>query len=73
MSSAFIEIRIASSSGHICVCGKTIAKGDEYKREAIPPWAFKYRNKEGCLINTGDGFWIVLNRCYNCMPNQGGY
>jgi hypothetical protein len=72
VAAAFIEIRKASHSGHICVCGNAIGRGDQYKREAVPPWAFRYRDREGNIVDDGDGFWIVLNRCYNCMGGQGG-
>jgi hypothetical protein len=72
VTAAFIEIREASHGDHICVCGTSIGRGDQYKREALPPWSFRYYNNEGDLIDTGDGLWIVIKRCYNCMGNQGG-
>jgi len=72
MGTDFTEIRQAAHGGHICVCGTGIGRGDQYKREATPPWAFKYRDEEGNMVDVGEGLWIVLKRCYDCMGDQGG-
>lgn len=49
----FIEIRIANTF-HTCTqCHAEIGRGDEYKREAVPPWEM-------------GGFWLVIKRCYHC-------
>lgn len=72
MSAVFVEVREAAHSNHVCVCGNNIGHGDQYKREAIPPWAFHARDEEGTLIDYGEGVWIVMKRCYNCMGDQGG-
>ena len=66
-ATAFIEIREAAHCDHVCVCGTPIGLGDNYKREAVPPWAFKYRDQEGNLVDEGEGLWIVIKICYNCM------
>lgn len=54
-ASAFIEVRTASCE-HQCICGEVIGRGDQYKREAIPPWA-----------GYTDGTWLVIRKCYYCM------
>lgn len=64
---AFVEVRSAAHDDHICVCGAIIGLGDYYKREAIPPWAFRYRDEEENLIDEGDGIWVIIKRCWDCM------
>ena len=69
---AFVEIREAAHQDHICVSGHSIGRGDQYKREAIPPWAFRYRDEEGSLVDEGEGFWIIIKRCWECIGGNGG-
>lgn len=71
-ATSFVEIREAAHASHRCVCGQAIGHGDQYKREAIPPWAFRYRDREGNLVDEGEGTWLVIKRCYYCMGDQGG-
>lgn len=66
-TTAFVEVREAAHPNHICICGNSIGLGDQYKREAVPPWAFRYRDENGQLVDEGEGIWLVLKRCWDCM------
>lgn len=67
---SFVEDRVAKHE-HTCTqCSECIGSGDTYIREAIPPWAFRYRDEFGMLVDVGEDLWIVIKKCYNCI---GGY
>lgn len=71
-ATSFVEVREAAHSNHVCVSGCSIGWGDHYKREAIPPWAFKYKDEEGQTVDEGDGIWIVIKRCWDCIGGAAG-
>ena len=73
MANSFVEVREANHEDHICVAGCTIGKGDQYKREAIPPWAFKYRDETGQLVDEGEGLWVVIKKCFDCLGGADGF
>lgn len=52
--STYAEVRVARRT-HQCSCGQLIGRGDEYLRDAVPPWA---------LGDFGEGRWIVTKLCY---------
>lgn len=66
-ATSFIEVRIAKGDHQCTQCGEVIGQGFEYKREAIPPWAYQDYDDEGRLVNYSIGEWIVIKRCYWCM------
>lgn len=66
-SAAFVENRTANTD-HFCTqCPGVICPGDHYIREAIPPWAFRYRDQEDQLVDEGDGLWLIIKRCWDCL------
>jgi len=66
-ATSFVEDRIAHRQHACSQCSESIGLGDIYKREAIPPWVFRYRDNEGHWVDVGEGIWIIVKRCYYCI------
>lgn len=57
---------------HACTqCGGPIGRGDNYKREAIPPWGYEDLGEDGAPVRYSIGEWLIIKRCYECTPQLG--
>jgi hypothetical protein len=58
---------LTAAAEHACTtCGATIGRGDNYRRDAVPPWGYEERGEDGQPERYSIGLWTVRKMCTEC-------